>query len=521
MKMVGAAYIYGVFVGRDAIFGEIFDLRVVSSRSEAMRQGYSKQGRLDALPIERVSLNLDCRDEIVPILKALQHIYSQPVLRDQILDLIQRDINAASRADWGREGMEYWHILVLASARLGCDLTYDRLQDLAENHRRLRGIMGLGEWDEATSFDWRRLGDNIRQLQPATIEAISRVIVTAGHAIVPEAIKHVRADSFVMETRIHYPTESSIIRDGIEKVISLCVPLAKRHGLSGWRQHEHVWNMVRRTTRNIERIAGRKGPNYQARLQTAYQRLFQLSTPILHRARQLCQTLELPAATDNDVFAADSLQAYIARTERVQLSANRRVIQQESVPNSEKLFSMHEPHTQLYKRGKAGTPVQFGRQVLVFEDDAGFIIQHYVMPRDKSDQQVVVEQTRILQERYHNGVQRLSFDRGFHTPENQTELSPLVPSLCLPKLGSQQSVQQQAQADPDFLAAQKNHPGVESAIGALQSGNAQKRCRDRGERGYERYAALGILGRNLHTLGRLLIAQQHPDCPAAHSRRAT
>jgi hypothetical protein len=64
-----------------------------------------------------------------------------------------------------------------------------------------------------------------------------------------------------------------------------------------------------------------------------------------------------------------------------------------------------------------------------------------------------------------------------------------------------------------------NHPGIESAIGALQSGNALERCRDRFEIGFERYMALAVLGRNLHTLGRLLIAKQNEKCEAVFSRR--
>ena len=70
-----------------------------------------------------------------------------------------------------------------------------------------------------------------------------------------------------------------------------------------------------------------------------------------------------------------------------------------------------------------------------------------------------------------------------------------------------------------FRKARQNHPGVESAIGALQAGNGLKRCRDRSRRGYERYVALGILGRNLQTLGKLLLAQDQAKCEAARSKR--
>ena len=54
---------------------------------------------------------------------------------------------------------------------------------------------------------------------------------------------------------------------------------------------------------------------------------------------------------------------------------------------------------------------------------------------------------------------------------------------------------------------------------ALQSGNGLKRCRDATELGFERYVALGILGRNLHTLGKLVIAQEDASAKAAYSKR--
>lgn len=110
-----------------------------------MRKPFSSQPRLDGRTVSEVPLNLECRDEIVPVLRALQHIYSTPHLRDEILDHIARDVNNGSRDDCGREGMDYWQILVLAAVRLGCNLDYDKLQDLAEQHRALRHIMGMGD----------------------------------------------------------------------------------------------------------------------------------------------------------------------------------------------------------------------------------------------------------------------------------------------------------------------------------------------------------------------------------------
>ncbi len=107
---------------------------------------------LDCLPISEVKLNLECRDEIIPILRALQHVYGDAELRRDLLALVGKDVNGSTDRKRGRRGMNYWEIVVLAAARLGCNLDYDKLQDLAENHRSLRRIMGIGNWQDDESI---------------------------------------------------------------------------------------------------------------------------------------------------------------------------------------------------------------------------------------------------------------------------------------------------------------------------------------------------------------------------------
>ena len=152
-----------------------------------MRRAFDPQLRLDCPVVPEVRLNTDCRDEIIPILHALQHIYTRPELRDELLDAVARDVNGTTRADQGRPGMDYWPILVLAAVRLGCDLDYDRLQNLAEEHRSLRRIMGIDGWCDDQTFDWRCLRDNICLLSPDTAERLNHLIVAEGHRLVPEA----------------------------------------------------------------------------------------------------------------------------------------------------------------------------------------------------------------------------------------------------------------------------------------------------------------------------------------------
>lgn len=484
-----------------------------------MRKAFDPQMRFDCQAVGDVELNLNCRDEIIPILKALQHVYSQPKLRKSILEAVARDVNPGTSRKHGRKGMYYWQILVLAAVRLGCGLDYDKLQDLAEQHRALRHIMGIGDWKTQTEFDWRRIQDNITKVRPETIERINHRIVAEGHRLVPQAAETVRADSFVVETNIHYPTESTLIRDGLRKVLGLCVELAAAIGAGGWRQHEHLHKKAKRMSRQIDRIATRRGNNYQKRLKGAYRELLMLADTILDRAEKLQKRLKRRVWGFEWIALDADVTDFIEKTRRVCGTARHRVLQGEHVPNSEKLFSIFESHTQLYKRGKAAKPMQFGRQVLIFEDGVGFVTHAYLMPRDADDRDVVVKQTRIVQKRDQGRIRRASFDRGFHSPENQKELAKIIAHPCLPMPGKNQAKQQEEETTIEFRQSRQHHPGVESAIGALQSGNGLLRCRDRTEVGFERYIQLGVLGRNLHVLGRIVIARENANCLAAQSRR--
>jgi IS5 family transposase len=489
-----------------------------------MRLAY-QEPRLDCPAVAAVPLNFNCRDEIIPILRALQHVYEQTHLRTELLELIGNDVNQHSSADCGREGLSYWTIMVLAAVRLGCNFDYDKLQDLAEQHRSLRLIMGIGDWDERTDFDWRRIRDNLCLLHPATLEKINQVIVAAGHQLAPTAIEAVRGDAFVVETNIHYPTESTLIEDGLNKVVTLAAALAKTHGLQGWRQHEHLLHNVKTLVRQISKISRAKGLG-AGRLKPGYQRLLNAAEDLLQRARDLLLRLCFSAAGEGIDWLGEGLAGpreelwhYVQLTAKVCVTARRRVLLGETVANEEKIFSIFEPHTELIKRGKQPDPIQYGHKVLLIEDAVGFICQYAVIANAVLEQDVLVPEMSKLQERMQGKIQRASFDRGFHTPDNQEKLAQIVKHPCIPKKGQELGRKQQEEASVEFRQARQSHPGIESAIGALQAGNGQERCRDKSKLGYERYVGLGILGRNLQTLGKLLLAQEAAACEAAKSRR--
>jgi IS5 family transposase len=482
-----------------------------------MRVPFDPQPSLSCTPILEIELNTNCRDEIIPILRALQQIYGKPDLRKQILDLVGKDVNRFSSRKRGRKGMAYWQVVVLAAVRLGCNLNYDKLQDLAEQHRALRQLMGLGDWDDHVRFDWRRIRDNIDWLRPETIAKINELIVAEGHRLVPAAAQAVRGDAFVAETTIHYPTDSSLISDGLRKLLQLGAALAALLCVRGWRQHKHLLKKLSALGRGVSQAARAKGGDKQQRVKAAYQPLFHFADELLRRAHGL--EAKAGRAHDSEVMALHvQFESFRRMTEQVCGYSKRRVLHGEVIPNHEKIFSMFEPHTELIRRGKIPQENQFGHSVLVIEDAAGFICAYQVMANGAQDRDVVVPTMRSLQQRLQGKIRSASFDRAFHSPENQEELAKIVKVPCVPMLGHE-GVAQAAKASLAFRQARQNHPGVESAINALQAGNGLKRCRDRTKLGYERYVGLGVLGRNLHVLGKILLAQEAGDSAAAKSKR--
>jgi IS5 family transposase len=490
-----------------------------------VRVAYQEQSSLDCPPVNAVPLNLNCRDEIIPILRALQHVYGQVQLRREILDLVGNDVNAGSSPDHGRTGLSYWTITVLAAVRLGCNFDYDKLQDLAEQHRTLRLMMGIGDWQEEADFDWRRIRDNLCLLRPETLVKINHLLVAAGHQLVPEAIEAVRGDTFVVETNIHHPTESSLIEDGLGEVVALAAELAAAHGQPGWRQHEHLLQNVKEIVHEISRTSRAKSKGAD-RLKPAYQRLLALAEDLLQRARQLLVMLNFRTKGPGIDWLGEGLDGpreelwhYLQLTEKVCGTARQRVLLGETVPNGQKIFSIFEPHTELIQRGKQPNPIQYGHKVLVIEDAVGFICHYAVVANGVLDQDLLVPAMTELQQRVGGKIERASFDRAFHTPDNQEQLATIVAHPCIAKKGRLSGRKQKEEATVEFRQARQSHPGIESAIGAMQAGNGQERCRDKSKLGYERYVGLGILGRNLHMLGKLLLAQDDAECESAKSRR--
>lgn len=476
-----------------------------------MRFNFTPQMKLGTTPIDEIKFDISSRHELEPIMAALQHLYVHcPDQLQQILALIRQDIKSFQNTHLGRIGMNCWETLVLSAVRLGCNMDFDLLADLATNHRKLRQILMLSDWDEKR-YSRSTIHDNFTQLSPDTIRSISAIVVNIGHQVSTNPLKRVRGDSFVVQKNIHYPTDTNLLYDGCRKIIELSKKVADQFDIPGWRKNSFWKNTIKTSLRKITKIARSRAADRDQRLKNQYLVIIDQARQIVTKADRTLATLNA-RSQNGDITISQHWQGYIselhyfiAGTQDIMELAQRRIVFNEKIPNPDKVFSLFEPDTELINRGKSPQPIEFGHRVLVVEDNAGFIIHDQVLGQGFTDEKIITDVMKQLQSRYQGQIRAASFDKGFWTPNNLQDLSSLIPLVVLPKKGRRSQADTDRESSKEFGQVRKWHAGVESAIHALQAGNGLKVCRDKGVTGYERYVAAATLGRNLHVLGKILL----------------
>ena len=475
-----------------------------------MRVVQNIQMQLGEVDVSKIKFNLKSRDDIPRILRGLQHLYIDQTLRAKIFGLLEEQIAPKVDKDNGRPGMTLWRILVCGVIKLDLNCDFDRLHELVNHHDTLREMLGHGKFDQKC-YEYQTLKDNVSLLTPELLDKINQVVVDGGHALVKknegEALRG-RCDSFVVETHVHYPTDINLLYDAMRKVVQLTARFCKKHSISHWRQYAYNVRCLKRSMRSAQnkKRSQAKSPEQQQKREAliieAHAQYLDVAQHHLSRAQNtLAEFRKLGSASELDVACLLEIEGFMGHAVRQIDQTRRRVIQGETIPHAEKVFSIFEPHTEWVSKGKAGVVAELGVKVCILEDQYQFILHHQVMQK-KTDDQVAVSMVREAKKRYAK-LNACSFDKGFHSPENQRELKEQLERVVLPRKGK---LSQQAQAlehTEEFLKAKRQHSAVESAINALEV-HGLDRCMDHGIDGFKRYVALAVVARNIHRIGDIL-----------------
>lgn len=475
-----------------------------------MRQRFEQQMNLRTVAISNVRFPLKSRDELPPVLKALQYIFITPELNEKVFSLLEERI-VSGKKKTGRPGMDLWHILVLAVVRHTLSTNWDRLEDMANYHELIRSVMGVHATafieEDKLEFGYQTILDNVQLIDEALLQQINQLIVEAGHSLLKKKEEELRlkTDSYVLETNVHFPTDLNLLWDSCRKCLDTVEKLRKETPLEGWRKIKHI----RKNIKSIFRATSHqvfKGKKEELKKQSVKIYL-QHSQSLVHR----CQ-----AISDSNIIA-DSPAAIIAMVElRSNISyavkmidlVRRRLIQGEVIPAADKIYSIFEPHTEWITKGKLNKKVELGHLLLITTDQYHFIVDYKVMESQKDPSQVAPLTERLQQKFKGKKIYSHSFDKGFYSKDNLQALQQSgIHEVIMPKKGKLNKEEKQREHAKEFKKLRYAHSAIESNINMLEH-HGLNRCVDKGLYGYKRYTGLSVLAYNLHLLGNCLVEQE-------------
>ena len=478
-----------------------------------MRVVQNVQMQIGEVDVSKVKFDLKSRDDIPKILRGLQNLYTTVPLRSKLFELLEAQLAPKVDKRNGRPGMTLWSIFVCGVVRLDLNIDYDRLQELVNHHNTLREMLGHAAFDEE-QYHYQTLKDNVSLFTPELLDKINQLVVDSGHVLLKkkgnEALRG-RCDSFVVETNVHYPTDINLLYDAMRKVITLTARWCEQRELSDWRQHQYNVGHLKRLMRKAQNTKRSKTKSDEQRKKNetlcieAHQAYLDVAEHYLDKAQATLAKLAEGSVDEFEVVSKLQIEGFMRHAIRQIDQTRRRVILGEAIPHAEKVFSIFEPHTEWISKGKAGVPVELGVKVCIVEDQHQFILHHEVM-QQKTDDQVAVSMVREAKKRF-TKLNVCSFDKGFHSPENQRVLKEELDLVALPRKGKLSQAAQEAQQSEEFIRARHAHSAVESAINALEV-HGLDMCPDHGIGGFKRYVAFAVVARNIHRIGAILWQQE-------------
>lgn len=475
-----------------------------------MRQRFEQQMNLRTVAICDVRFRLKSRDELPPVLKALQYIFVTPELNEKVFLLLEKKI-VAGKKKTGRPGMDLWHILVLAVARHTLSTNWDRLEHLANYDQLIREIMGVHATafieDDKIEFGYQTILDNVCLLDETVLAEVNQLVVEAGHSLLKKKEQEVlklKTDSYALEANVHFPTDLNLLWDSSRKCLDIIDALRKQTNLRGWRKIKHI----RKTLKSIFRATSHqvfKGKKDKLKKQSVKIYL-QQSEALVQRCQDILSNIS--GGSPTLLLCLLDLQRYKDYAVKMIDLTRRRLLNDEKIPAAEKIYSIFELHTEWITKGKQNKKVELGHLLLITTDQHQFIVDYKVMEGEKDPSQIPSLINRIAQKFKDRKIYSHSFDKGFYSKGNFTALQQSgIQEVIMPKKGKLNKEEKERESAKQYKQLRYEHSAVESNINMLEH-HGLNRCADKGLHGYKRYVGLSVLAYNLHILGNCLIAQQ-------------
>lgn len=347
------------------------------------------------------------------------------------------------------------------------------------------------------TFAW--LGDSV------TKQIHHRVVGIARQQGVAEGRK-LRTDTTCVETNVHFPTDSTLLGDGI-RVLSRSLQRIAEQCKSGTLEVVRHGRAVKHRLLEISRAAKSPTEASRQRMRESYRRLLALTRKVVRQAGRVIEKvkkgklpvigslLQVAVRTSEMQQFLPLIEKVMAQTKERLWSGNRHV--------AGKVLSLFEPHTQVIRKGKAHKPNEFGRLVRIDEVENGIVSGYEILEGNTADTNSwlpALEQHKTL---FGEAPQLATADRGFFSAENERQAEDWgVEKVALPARGPLSQRRAKRQKERWFKRALRWRAGCEATISHLKNPFAMRRASYKGEVGFKRYVGWSVITKNLFSIAR-------------------
>lgn len=315
---------------------------------------------------------------------------------------------------------------------------------------------------------------------------------------------HLKTDSFVVESNVHFPTDYNLLWDCSRKCLDMVKFFLKKYPqLSGWRKIKN-WNFeIKSLMREVGRISGSGGKNKQEKLAKATALYLEKCKLLL--SKLLSQKCHFPVNDVADVGMFYCLEDYIQLLIKHIDLVERRILKGETIPHEEKMMSIFETYTEWVVKGKSRPNVELGKKLSITTDQFDLILYHQIM-EEEQDRDIVIKVVDKILSKY-KSIASISLDKGHWSAENKALLDLEIPMVILSKPGKRTTEEKALEKSKSYQNLKNKHSAVESNINELEH-RGLDRCPDRNYFHFRNYIAMGICAYNLKKIGKKILEDQ-------------
>jgi transposase, IS5 family len=392
-------------------------------------------------------------------------------------------------------------------------LKHIRNWSFAELEREVRPNLLYREFTRIGSGkvpDAKTLGRQAQALGPQVVEQMHRRVVELAVENKVVRGRKMRVDTTVVETNIHYPTDSSLLGDGDRVLTRLMKKVTAIAGAAGTKLRDSMRSVQRRVA-EIARASRAKGETGQAKLNLLYPKLLEITGRVMGQARRFSVEIGSGVKRSGDVLQQARLQGLKAQIDDMVETVKKVVHQTKArvfggdTHVAGKILSIFEPSTEVIRKGKASKPTEFGKVVKVQEAENQIVIDFEVYDQKPSDSDLLIPAIQAHEKLMGRVPDLAAADAGFFSAKNEAEAQKMgVKRVSVPNRSTKSPARRQHQKQRWFKKAQKWRTGCEGRISVLKRRHGVRRSLYKKAAGTKRWVGLGVIADNLINMGKAM-----------------